>query len=218
MKQIYDLSQMGLSDAIELSGNLTIVRDMGIAPIVFLFDEHHGNLNNCIDKNIQNAEILITNANIALVGVESLAGGKEWDEETEDYVVDDSNERYYKEYILKDWKSNCTKFSDEVIKISHEIVLGVESVGMMNKVEVDIIDSNPIDQSAAIRSHPLTRLRSKHFISTIGEKYKRDNLNGNIILNCGSEHNDHIIEWVNSGEIDTIIGMHANYVRLNTFR
>ncbi|WP_289028505.1 hypothetical protein [uncultured Algoriphagus sp.] len=213
----FDLSELGIKSKTKLHGKLTIINKNGNGPVVFLFDEHHGNLNDCITRNIENARTLISNCNIELIGVESLAGGIEWDKETEDYVEDDSNERVYKEFTIKGWKNGCTTFSDSLYQDNSGLIIGVESVGMMDKTELDIINSNPEDQNEAIKNHPLTKLRSKHFIQTLLNHYISNNLKGNIILNCGKNHNSHIQEWIETGEINQIVGINAIYVRLNTF-
>lgn len=217
MKKDYNLNEIGIENPVNLHGSVKKIRIENDAPVVFLLDEHHGNVNDCIIKNIENAKTLISDCNVVLIGVESLAGGKEWDEETKEYATDNLNEKYYKEVIVKGWKSNCTTFYDELSKEYSHLIIGVESVGMMNKIEVDIYNQNPQDQSSAIQSHTLTRLRSKHFIQTIFDYYTATQLTGNIILNCGSEHNSHIQEWVRNGEIDQIIGLKATFISLNTF-
>ena len=217
MKKEYDLKNIGIDEPLELFGSLTNLSIYYKAPIVFLFDEHHGNKNDCIIKNIENAKSLINNVNIALIGVESLAGGTEWDEETGDYVTDDLNEKYYKEVIINGWKNNCTTFCDALSINNSHLIIGVESVGMMNKIEVDIYNDNPADISNAITNHPLSKLRSKHFIKTLLEHYSSKQLTGNLILNCGSNHNEHIEEWIKGGEIDEIVGVKATYVRINNF-
>lgn len=217
MKKECSLKDIMIEASLELYGSVSMLKKIGNAPIVFLFDENHNNLNDCIEKNIENAKILISNANIVLVGVESLAGGKEWDEETCHYVTDNSNEKYYREVIMNGWTSNCTTFCDEISKSNPQLVFGVESIGMMNKIETDIYTQQPVCQSTAIKSHPLTKERSKHFILTLFNIYVSTKLKGNIILNCGSDHNTHIEEWIINDEIDNIVGIRANYVRINTF-
>jgi hypothetical protein len=216
MRKKWSFSTIGIETPIELFGNVTILRSGESFHTLFLFDESHDNINDCIDKNIENARILLFSANITLVGVESLAGGKEWDEDDQKYVPDNSNEKYYAEYILKDWKNNCTRFCDELCKSNPQVVVGVESVGMMNKIEVDLYDNNSVDSIKAIKEHPLQVERSRHFISTLFDVFGSRSCCGNIILNCGSDHNNHIEEWIRNGEIDRIAGTKANYVRIST--
>ncbi len=217
MKKKYDTKNIGIYKPLELFGSITNLSISYKAPIVFLFDEHHGNENDCIIKNIENAKSLIRDGNIVLIGVESLAGGTEWDEETGDYVTDDLNEKYYKEVIINRWKNNCTTLSDALSIENTHMIIGVESVGMMNKIEVDIYIDNPVDIRNFITKHYLSKLRSKHFIKTLLEHYSSKQLIGNLILNCGSNHNEHIEEWINSGEIDEIVGVKATYLRINNF-
>lgn len=213
----YNLQSLGIQPPIKLHGDLHILREENGLPLVFLIDENHDNLNSSIDKNIINVIRLIEEANVRLVGVESYAGGKEWDEEIGNYVQDNFNERYYTEVLIKDYKNNCLKFAEAIGENHGNLVVGVESIGMMNKTEIDVITKNPTDIGKFIQDHELTKERSKHFIQTLFQEYYIRGINGNLVLNCGSNHNTHIQEWIESGEIDEITNHKANYVRINTF-
>jgi hypothetical protein len=215
MSKEYDLNNYGIESPVELIGSMTFLKFKKGLPTVFLFDEHHGNLNNCIDKNIVNAIELIEKGDVVLVGVESLAGGKEWDVEIEDYRKDEPNDILYEEFAAN-WRNNHTKFYDELSVNYEQFIRGVESIGMMDKIEVDLYKVELIQQSEAIKNHHLTKERSKHFLLTLFEIYNSNNLNGNIILNCGSDHNSHIEEWINDNQIDNITNFRANYIRINT--
>jgi hypothetical protein len=207
MNNVYDLKNFGFDLTIELIGNVTFLRTEIGLPIVFLFDEHHGNLNNCIDKNIVNAIELIYNGNVVLVGVESLAGGKSWDIENRIYSDDYPNKKF-DDLFIKEYKSSVTKFADEVKKVQNNSVCGVECYGMTHIISEDISLGNYHD----VKTHPLNIERSKHFLQTL---FENDLNNGNLILNCGSDHITHIEEWILSEEIDNIAGYKANYIRIN---
>ena len=203
----------------KLNGEFKIIKFIEGLPIVFLFDENHDNPNNSIESNIENAKSLIRNAFVKLIGVESLAGGKEWDEESEDFVKNDDNIKWYTKG-LKDYKSRCTLFVDGLSSNCKAKIYGVESIGMISKIETDVydncIDMSTDEQSVYIENHHLHVERSKHFIRTISEEYNSRKLMGNIILNCGLNHNNHIENWVNDNTIKEITGCHFSYVRLNT--
>ncbi len=211
----YKLQNFGIEPMLELRGSLRILRNEIGLPLVFLIDENHDNSNNCIDKNIEDAKELIVNAEVVLIGVESLAGGKEWSIDDEDYCNNDFNGKFYK-LQESNWKNNCTKFADE-LSIKHKSkIFGVESMGMMEKIEIDALEGNPYFQRD-ISTHPLNKVRSKHFIQTLFEHYNLlQTAGGNLILNCGRNHNTDIEEWIESGEIDAIAGYRANYLRLNS--
>ena len=216
MKKEYNLSSTGIKHPLELLGILKELRIVENAPVVFLFDENHDNENDCISKNIENAKTLIKSSNVVLIGVESMAGGKEWDTEIEDYRTVNSDIENYGRYAIS-WTNNCKKFCDE-LKINHgNLIIGVESIGMMDKTETDCYDKNPQDKKAFIKNHRVTKLRSMHFIQTLVSYYSTNSLFGNLILNCGSDHNTHIEEWIKKGEIDEIVGLKATYIRINNF-
>lgn len=214
MTKEYNLKTYGVELPVELIGRLTFLRTEENLPIVFLVDEHHGNPNSCIEKNIANAFELIEKAKVVLVGVESLAGGRSWDPENQEYSNDYFNKKF-DDHLAKGYKNTVTKFADEVEKHSRSIVCGVESFGMMHRIGEDCLEGN-FHFGKDVSLHPLNESRSKHFIETLFENYNLKGLQGNLILNCGSNHNSHIEQWVINGEIDDIVGIRANYIRINT--
>ncbi len=190
-----------------LNGKSEIIRFEENAPIVFLFDENHDNPNNSIERNIKNAEILIRFANIKIIGVESLAGGVEWDTEKESYIEEVEVDKWYKK-TLDEYSSNCTIFSDEISIKNTQLIYGVESTGMHDKIfEV---------QEKPEKINKLHELRSRHFIKTLSELYTKNDSKGNLILNCGINHNNHIEEWIHNDTIDGVFKVRATYIRINT--
>lgn len=188
------------------NGSAKLVRFVDKAPIVFLFDEDHGNLNDCINKNIKNAFYLIAEAKVEIVGVESLAGGREWDRDIETYSNYESDKFYSKQ--VSEYVSNCTMFVNGLQPAFTHLLQGVESINIHDKIfELPVIEG---------MRHRLHKERSRHFIKTLFEIYSLRNMRGNLILNCGIEHNDDIVKWIGCNEIDTIAGICASYVRINT--
>ena len=202
-------------DDILIKGKFRRLNNLGNFPIIFLFDEKHGNESNNIENNITNADLLINNCLIVLIGVESLGGGKKWCGETGSYVEED-NTPFYVEYKKK-WKSNCTRFSDEVSKKNADKICGVECIEMMDKIEVDLYDKCQFGSKDAVSNHYLHQERSKHFLITLVDTYKEKKLKGNMILNCGLEHNNDIERWIRNDELKDIIDFKANFIRINTF-
>lgn len=201
-----DLSKLSLPLDLQLIGHVQLLKFIKDAPIVFLLDENHGNLNNCINNNIINAEILITKAEIGIVGVESLAGGEEWERDTETYYDQESDRFYFKQ--VSEYVSDCTMFVNGLHPSFTHLLQGVESINILDRIfELPVIEG---------QRHPSHKKRSKHFIKTLFESYSLEKISGNLILNCGIEHNDDIEGWINSNEIDTITEVVASYVRINT--
>lgn len=205
-----NLKDFGIEQNLNILGSYKILLIEKNAPIVFLIDEHHDNINNCIDNNILNAKELLEKGNVSIIGVESLAGGKKWDEEINDYSEEGFADKLEAKYYT-DWKSSCTKFADELNIDNLEKVFGVECIGMMNKIETDLYDG----VYECVTNHPLNRKRSKHFIRTLFEKRNELKLEGNIVLNCGSNHNSDIESMIISGKIEEIADCKASYIRLN---
>lgn len=209
-----NLEGLGIELPSKLLGDLRILRAEKGLPTVFLIDENHDNLNNCIDKNIENATELINKVQVVLVGVESWAGGKSWDPEDQIYSETYSNKKM-DDYYAKQYKSDKAKFVNELKNNHSNLIYGVESFGMMHRIGEDFMEGN-LYYGTEVSDHPLHKSRSAHFIKTLFENYNYENLKGNLILNCGSNHNTHIEEWVSNGEIDSIANFKANYVRINT--
>jgi hypothetical protein len=91
---------------------------------------------------------------------------------------------------------------------------GVESIGMNTKLG-DLIVKGDLEIDK-MDDHTINQLRSKHFIKTLFELRTQLNSNGNLILNCGATHNNHITEWIENGNIDNITDVPSSYVRINT--
>jgi hypothetical protein len=190
-----------------LRGTSEIIHFEEGLPIVFLIDEHHDNENNCIYSNIENALILIEQANVQIIGVESHSGGLKWDQYDQEYLED--------EYYQNELVNTCPTFYNSMSN-SEIFVHGIECWDILSKIECEIsIQDNPYF-GIEVTEHPLNIDRSKHFIKTLFELKEKNKINGNLILNCGSNHNTQIKEFVVNDEIFEITGYKASYVRLNT--
>lgn len=188
----------------KLSGVVRLIKYEDGAPVIFLFDENHDNPNSSIEKSIENAKMLINEANIILVGVESLAGGSYWDNVSECYEEDP--DKHYREDVRK-FTNGCTTFADGVNKFGESLIVGVESVEIHYRV-------SGVDENERMRLH---ELRTKHFIKTLLEEYRNQGGSGNMILNCGMDHNSRIEKWVENGGVDEMTNSQFTYVRINTF-
>ncbi len=214
MKHEIDLNILGIDLPINLYGSHQILRPELNLPVVFLIDEIHDNTNNCIEKNVENARELIDIANVKIIGVESMAGGRRWDYETECYDEDEYHDKYYAKEE-KEFRGGNTLFADGVRAYNQNIVFGVESIGMSDTLERKLL--NQEISITEVKDSPINKARSRHFIRTLFDYWKSNSKNGNLILNCGADHNSHFEEWINNGEIDNIAGVKAAYVRLNTY-
>lgn len=203
-----DLKEFGIKEPINIIGNYRILHFEKDAPIVFLIDEMHHN-QNCINNNINNALELIQNANITLIGVESHSGGLKWDQYDQVYLEDE----LYKMEVV----NTCPDFANGLLINHEEKIIGVECSDMLDKIYCNqIVMDNP-HYGKPIPEHPLNKERSIHFIKTLFEKRNELGLQGNLILNCGSNHNLDIEELIINHKIDDIVDIKASYVRLNAF-
>jgi hypothetical protein len=204
MQRVFNLKDIGIETPLNLGGDLRILRAEKGLPIVFLFDEEHENLNGCIDENIKNAIALISKANVEIIGVESHSGGKQWDQYYQEYMDDEEFDKSIDNIQV----NNSPDFRNGLVKDYEDYLKGVECKGMLDKMECN--------SKISITENPLNIERSRHFIQTLFVKRKVLNLKGNLILNCGRDHNTHIADWIANGEIDNIAGFRANYIRIDT--
>jgi len=210
-----NLDELDFLMKLSLSGHPRKLRWGKVLPIVFLFDENHDNLNRCIDKNIENAKILIEFCDVSIVGVESLTGGKSWDSQNQVYS-ENYSEKKLDDHYSKIYKSGQTKFADELSRYFNDRIFGVESYGMQEKLHSDIVLPENEYYNTPVANHPLNAARSEHFIRTLFEYYGHQE-SGNLILNCGSNHNNDIEKWIENGKIDEITSPYrANYIRFDT--
>lgn len=191
----------------ELMGDFKMLNFEEGLPIVFLFDENHDNEDNCIVYNIHNAKILIEKANVQIIGVESLGGGTEWDEYDREYIEQDQIDKSYEE-ALEIFKSGCTMFADNLSIDYPQLIQGVECIGMFNKIHT----SGPQKER-----HPLNVRRSQHFLKTLTDEYCKKGLVGNLILNCGMDHNSDIERFIKNSMLNDFLNVMCSVVRINTF-
>ena len=186
----------------ELCGSMKVLLSEPDAPIVFLIDERHKHVEST-DENIANARVLVRDADVTLIGVESHEGGCKWDDLAGDYSKWDYHNGEDAQAI-NDWPN----FADAMRRSAWKVV-GVECSYLFDQQQGDFLFSN-----TQIQENRLNPDRSKHFIRTLLDLRSRNNLMGNLILNAGSEHQNHIEEWINDGTIESIAGQKASYVRL----
>jgi len=189
--------------------NIIYRRESVIRPIVYLIDEHHHH-NDSIDDNIRIANQLIANNNVRLIGLESHYGGYEYDNGTHRYDYND-----YRDPLVNadNTANNCLRFEQGLVGDNLTLV-GVENEGLSSEIEQDVWDKRISSENISL--HVNNIYRSIHFITTLFEEYRRRNINGNLILNCGSNHNSHIQMFIEQRIIDGITGTPASYYRIRS--
>lgn len=198
---------LGIDNILNLYGSVKNISNNEL-PIVFLLDEKH-NDDESIKRNIANAIELIEKANVKIVGVESHSGGRQWDQYYQEYLDEDDFEDDFDNIVTNGSPEFANLLKEKYYENVH--ILGVECKGMLDKMSCTIHNEEDLQDNA------LNIQRSRHFIKTLFElRTKKANQEGNLILNCGRDHNNHIENWIINGEIDEIVGCEAVYVRLNT--
>lgn len=145
---------------------------------------------------------------MTLVGVESHQGGSQWDDYDECYY---NPERFHPGNDLGAVNEH-PEFADG-LRDTGSRVLGIECLGMINKEHCDFAPGAEW-HGRAERDHPLNRSRSEHFLKTIIELWRRNGVNGNVILNAGGEHILHIQDWIRDGSAERIARQRATYLHI----
>lgn len=171
---------------------------------IYLFDEYHG-CDDCTDENIRHAEYLLDRS-VVLAGVEGFAGGRRYDSQDGEYV--------------DEWVSGeCTdatqigsypNFANALMEKGHRVT-GVDCRGLSDEIEIDIVEGRFSPEDVA--EHPNQRRRSIHFLTTLITEADNRDLGGDLLLNCGSDHNMRIQEMLMSGKTPDPEWESYNYVR-----
>jgi hypothetical protein len=177
------------------------------SPTIYLIDEYH-HCKSCIDDNIVIAKKLFQSG-VVIAGVEGYEGGMEYDE----------YDRKYKSMRCNADISESTRIGDcpDFAKTLHScglLTVGVDCRGLANEIEVDVYEGRC--KSDEVSKHPNQFRRSEHFIRTLLDEVRKRNLDGDLILNCGSNHNEDI-EKIVSGVSPLPQGWpNFNYVRIRS--
>jgi hypothetical protein len=199
------LQDYGLTQPINIVGQIERLLPGQGVPIVFLIDENHGS-DECIKQNIANATELVLKTGVTLIGVESHRGGLEWSDYDEGKYTTGFDMGENQEPV-----NTRPQFADNM-RASRAKVLGVECLGMSNQQEPDFYEGGSW-HGKPMKDHPLDRQRSEHFVRTLFELRRRHKLDGNLILNAGGDHISHIAGFIKDGIIETLAQQKAAYVR-----
>jgi hypothetical protein len=200
-KKTMSLPHQGLA----LTGTVTVLREVPGAPTVYLVDEKHKH-DPSADENIQNAILLVEQADARLAGVEGYEGGRLFDDFDSLYRRESINGDLIEVQRIGDYPRFANALS------TRTKVVGVDCRGLCGQVDVAIANGD-LDKDKS-GDHPNQPVRSKHFITTLFEERRRLGLGGNLILNCGGKHNARLADMVQDGTIDDLTGEAASYVRL----
>jgi hypothetical protein len=150
------------------------------SPAIYLPDEHHGP-GDVIDDNIANAKYLVSAAGVQIIGVEGYSS--EFDRYTGTAAHVDTHPPARVPGATS--VSGATRFADTVCHDAH--VVGVDSEGYCTEILVECRKDD------MVASHPAQHGRSMHFVLALREEAERAGLSGDMAINCGAAHNDHIM-------------------------
>lgn len=202
---------------LEFKAKCICIRDDGRSPIVFLIDERHHNVCH-INENIVIAKNLLAYCNVNLIGVEGYNGGVLYNaalERTNSHHSAHITVHYDRFKITHQRLGepqqeipigNDQQFSNAMIP-EGRLVVGVDCEGFSDKALG--IDTEDFIQPENRQEYSLRR--SRHFIETLFWEYRKEDITGNLILNCGSHHNEHIRNMILQREIEAVAGMRASY-------
>ncbi len=168
----------------------TVLRVKVAAPTLFLLDDFH-HCDTCTDDNVQIALDLFKQG-VCLAGVEGFEGGREW--------LYHDQQPGYSDSVVSDAVGTVPGIGDYprfalALRAAALPVVGVDCAGMCDQVLVDAYDGT---WPASAGRHPNHRLRSTHFVSTLLVAAQARGLTGDLLINCGAEHNSDIATVVGS--------------------
>lgn len=186
----YNLQHLGIEHILTIEGTLTELQANAGNPVVFLIDERHDH-NASIAQNVTNAEHLVEHANVLLIGVES-------------HHMDDAG-----------LGGQC---SDEIDPVFATHLVDVEAVtvaGVESRELFELMNDDTAGLTAAqIAVYPLNFLRSYYFLMALFRHRRQRAIAGNMLLNAGLNHINHIRQLIQWGGVQQLAGMPASYVHI----
>lgn len=171
--------------------NKTLVRARNGKPTVYLIDEYH-RCDRCTDESIDAARQLFRDG-VEIAGVEGYEGGRCYDDYKNAYVEKRVPAGIGEEARIGDYP----RFASALDSAGH-LVVGVDCRGLSNMIETDLYDGT---WEGTIADHPNQRRRSEHFVRTLNEEAQSRSLAGDLLLNAGAAHNDHIVELLQTDSL-----------------
>ena len=153
-------------------------------PYIFLLDENH-DMADVISDNLEIAYELIADYGVGLVGVEDYAS------RIDPYKGDVCHPRHHStaELPYAHYIGTETRFA-KGIQNHGAIVVGVDSEGLKCEIEMTC---KSIDD---VSNHPANVLRSENFVMSLFQERQYRGLECNVLINCGADHNQHILDFV----------------------
>ncbi len=177
------------------------------APTLFLLDEFH-HCDACTDDNVRIADRLFKSG-VRLAGVEGFNGGREW-------VYHGQQQPHYTERVVSgDVRGTCgisdyPRFAEQLLELALPVV-GVDCAGMCDQAEVEMYEG-----TWKTGRHPNHHRRSLHFVATLFATARAEGVTGDLLLNCGAEHNADIETLARSREPLPADWPNWNYIRVRS--
>jgi len=207
--QEYKLHHLGIDQPLNIEGKLEeVVPSNSVQPVVFLIDEFHEKLdeqgngakNERITQNIANETELVKKAGVKLIGAEShAASGLGFGERCNDSPR-----------LADHFKNAGLDNMGIVVEGDAVEVTGIESPEIYKQMTDDTFDMDEAD----IGGYPLNYLRSYYYLAALFRNRRLENRSGNMVLNAGKDHIDHIVQLIKWGGADQLAGMPATYMRV----
>jgi hypothetical protein len=160
------------------------------APVLFLLDEDHGSPDT-IEQNIDVARALLEQGMVRLVGVEDYYAENDlYDGELAQAVSHPPSQLPHAAHAPAP-----SPFAMRIFNAGWPVV-GVDSEGWETEFLMD-------PGVGPVGAHPAQRGRSMHFLRSLLAQLAKQSELGNVLLNCGSNHNEHILEAARATEKPT---------------
>lgn len=168
-------------------------------PVLVIFDEHHGTAA-AIDESIALAKQLISRLGVKIVGVEGFAC------RNDPYTGQKCHPGQRATAIVPgaECLTDNMRFAYGIVGCG-AVVVGVDSEGYY--CELDLCGK-------PVANMPQNVARSECFVTSLFEERSAQELDGALILNCGSNHGEHIMDFARGSRPRPADWPTATYVRL----
>lgn len=158
----------------------TMGPDGAEGPIVFLLDEDHG-IPQVVDENVAIADVLVKEFGVTVIGVEDYPARSDY------WNVDQPQPPSFLQAMPR--QPHTQRRFEKAMRSCEYLVVGIDSAGWIEQ----ILNEHSVSPAMDVAKHHGQVERSKHFVRAIFDEYRARSLTGNALINCGANHNDHIM-------------------------
>lgn len=180
----------------------TIIEYQQSRPYIFLLDERHDS-QQVIDDNLTLGRELIHTQGVGLVGVENFPCRIDPYNGDQFHIIDRPSALIVDNHPI----GAEIRFARGIVQVGVP-VLGIDSEGLMNELEMAA--------PANYGEYPANIQRSINFVLSLFQEREDRALDCSVLINCGSNHNQHILDIANGIRDIPANWPSGSYIRLRS--